>query len=165
MQQTSNAQRPTSNVQVRRRAASPVSGLRSPVLLLPDSVADDYRAGVSVTELRRRYKCQWAVLRATLEARGVEIRRAAKSEAIDLGLALLSIARIPGEPLTLEDIAAWCDCTRERIRQIERDALRKIRRRLSKEEWEQLAGIICNSSGRTHGVHRSASGHIGGIAA
>lgn len=49
---------------------------------------------------------------------------------IDLGLAILSVLRLPGECLTQVDIAAWTDCSRQRIEQIEKQALRKIRRRL-----------------------------------
>lgn len=55
-----------------------------------------------------------------------------KSERIDLGLAVLSTVAKPGEPLTWEDVAAWCDCHPEAIRQIERRALQKVRRRLQR---------------------------------
>lgn len=37
------------------------------------------------------------------------------------------MARKPGEPLTLEDIAAWCDCPPSTIHRIERRALEKLR--------------------------------------
>jgi hypothetical protein len=46
---------------------------------------------------------------------------------VDLGLALLEIARKPGQSLTAHDIAAWCDCTRENVLRIERRALMKLR--------------------------------------
>jgi hypothetical protein len=49
---------------------------------------------------------------------------------IDLGLSLLSLVARPGEPLTHEDIAAWCGCNRQKILHIETTALRKLRRRL-----------------------------------
>jgi DNA-directed RNA polymerase sigma subunit (sigma70/sigma32) len=48
----------------------------------------------------------------------------------DLGLALIDAVRAPGERLTLEEIAIWCDCTPQRIGEIERRALAKLRRRL-----------------------------------
>jgi DNA-directed RNA polymerase sigma subunit (sigma70/sigma32) len=48
-------------------------------------------------------------------------------DSIDLGLAILSVLRAPGEELTHEDIAAWCDCDHETIAQIERRALAKLR--------------------------------------
>jgi hypothetical protein len=48
---------------------------------------------------------------------------------IDLGLALLSVAFL-GQPLTLEDIAAWCDCEPSTIHRIERGAMLKLRRAL-----------------------------------
>jgi len=51
-------------------------------------------------------------------------------ERIDLGLALLALARLPGESLTLEEIAAWCECEASTIHRIERRALAKVRARL-----------------------------------
>jgi len=44
-----------------------------------------------------------------------------------LGLALLAVLRKPGEELTLEDIAAWCDCRPSTIHRIEKAALKKAR--------------------------------------
>lgn len=48
---------------------------------------------------------------------------------LDLGLALLEVARKPGEPLEVRDIAAWCGCTGQNIRLIEWRALRKLKAR------------------------------------
>ena len=48
---------------------------------------------------------------------------------LDLGLALLEVARKPGEPLEAHDIAAWCGCTRQNIRMIELRARNKIKAR------------------------------------
>lgn len=42
-----------------------------------------------------------------------------------MGLALLAIARKPGEALTLEDIASWCGCRPSTIHRIETAALKK----------------------------------------
>ena len=50
---------------------------------------------------------------------------------IDLGLALLSMLRKPGERLSLTDIAAWRDCSHQSIARIEARALRKLRERLA----------------------------------
>ena len=50
---------------------------------------------------------------------------------IDLGLALLSCLRKPGETLTARDISLWCGCTHSAIQSIERRALTKLRRRLA----------------------------------
>lgn len=61
------------------------------------------------------------------KARGRRCARLRRRERIGLGLALLSIARRPGEVLTLEDIAAWCDCPPSTIQRIERGALEKAR--------------------------------------
>ena len=52
-----------------------------------------------------------------------------KGRRIDLGLALLSVLNV-GEPLLLEDIAAWCGCSPSAVSLIEQRALRKIRVRL-----------------------------------
>lgn len=51
-----------------------------------------------------------------------------KSERVNLGLALLSLAARPGVPLTLEDIAAWCGCHKNAIYLIEQNALKKLRK-------------------------------------
>ena len=48
----------------------------------------------------------------------------------DLGLALLSLVAQPGVPLTQQDIAAWCGCTRSNIYNIEQSALKKLRNAL-----------------------------------
>jgi hypothetical protein len=40
---------------------------------------------------------------------------------------LLALAREPGAELTLEDIAAWCDCPASTIHRIEQSALQKSR--------------------------------------
>ncbi len=54
----------------------------------------------------------------------------ARTARIDLGLALLSLAALPGTPLDQADIAAWCGCSRSNIWEIEQRALRKLRNRL-----------------------------------
>ena len=51
----------------------------------------------------------------------------------DLGLALLSLIAKPGVPLSQEDIAAWCGCSRTTIYLIEKSALKKMRHRLGPE--------------------------------
>ena len=63
---------------------------------------------------------------------------------IDLGLALLSVVRKPGERLTLEDMAAWCDCPPQTLQRIEQRALRKLRQRLAEREvqLEEVADLI-----------------------
>jgi hypothetical protein len=52
---------------------------------------------------------------------------------IDLGLAILGATALPGTCHTLDQIAAYCDCAPERIRQIEQKALRKLRRRFHRK--------------------------------
>lgn len=49
------------------------------------------------------------------------------SARIDLGLAILSALRTPGEQLTVRDIAAWADCSPSYIHSLEQSALRKLR--------------------------------------
>ena len=66
---------------------------------------------------------------------------------IDLGLALLSILRKPDEPLTHEDIAAWCGCSHQHIVRIEQRALRKLRLRITEthggaEIAEEIAALF-----------------------
>lgn len=49
---------------------------------------------------------------------------------IDLGLELLLVLRRPRATLGQSDIAAWCGCSREYIRQVELKALVKLRNAL-----------------------------------
>jgi hypothetical protein len=53
-----------------------------------------------------------------------------KSERIDLGLNLLSLASIRGVPLSADDLAAWADCSPKFIQSIEAKAIAKLRRRM-----------------------------------
>lgn len=57
------------------------------------------------------------------------MNQAESSERIDLGLAVLATFH-RGEKFTCAEIAAWCDCSPERIGQIEREALAKVRNRM-----------------------------------
>lgn len=61
--------------------------------------------------------------------RGISHGGRDKSQRIDLGLALLARRTLPGETYTHTEIAAYCGCSSERIRQIEMRALRKVRAR------------------------------------
>lgn len=54
----------------------------------------------------------------------------AKSAAIDEGLTILSLIRVPGVVYELEEIAGMCGCSDSAILEIERRALRKLRRGL-----------------------------------
>lgn len=53
---------------------------------------------------------------------------------IDLGLAVSALSLKPGETRTQREIAAFCDCSYQRIQQIEWRALRKIRRHFMREK-------------------------------
>ena len=59
-----------------------------------------------------------------------------KSERVDLGLALLSKLRAPGERLSCAEAAAWCDCSEIAIRNIEAKALAKAKGALEREGVE-----------------------------
>jgi transposase len=54
----------------------------------------------------------------------------AKSDRIDLGLALLANAAEPHAMLSPADIAAWCGCTPHMISSIEARALRRMREKV-----------------------------------
>lgn len=60
-----------------------------------------------------------------------------KSGGINLGLAICGALLKPGQCLTQEDIAAFAGCSPQRIGEIERQALRKLHRKLSKELSQQ----------------------------
>jgi len=57
----------------------------------------------------------------------------AKTERIDLGLALLSATAPPRSKLSAAEIAAWCDCTPAMITGIEARALRRLREKVGAE--------------------------------
>lgn len=56
----------------------------------------------------------------------IKALRAYRATRIDLGLAILSLHPVPPGGRQQDEIAAFCDCSREYIGQIERRALRKI---------------------------------------
>ena len=101
--------------------------------------------GYGVTKAARAVSMSVASVRAmrssivTWEDEGRQ--HGAQRERIDLGLALLSVLRKPGECLTLEDMAAWCDCPQQSIARIERRALRKLRQWLSESDLRADAGL------------------------
>lgn len=67
--------------------------------------------------------------------RGATKERRART---DLGLALLSLVAIPGEPLDTYDIAVWAGCSHQNITRIEQKALRKIRKILDPATFAEL---------------------------
>jgi len=56
--------------------------------------------------------------------------RAEREHRTDLGLAIAHAACLPGQRRTLEEIASFCACRNQNIRQIEQRALRKLRKAL-----------------------------------
>jgi hypothetical protein len=68
--------------------------------------------------------------------------RAAKAKTVDLGLDLLSIARIPGVPLLHQDIAAWCGCSASNIWLIQERAIHKLKKRLAYSRDPLLAELV-----------------------
>ena len=85
-------------------------------------------------------------------------RKLTSSERIGLGLALMR-RRFPCERLTLQQMADYCDCSKERIRQIEEQALRKLRGRL---RMMGRGGDIMREIGElTGGTSREAGRKVG----
>ena len=70
--------------------------------------------------------------------REVPARGRAKWARMDLGMALLELARKPGEVFTHDDIAAWAGCSEMALRRIERRALRKLRGALGRRKIPKL---------------------------
>ena len=69
-------------------------------------------------------------------------RHGTQRERIDLGLALLSVWRMPGEHLSLEDIAAWCDCPQQSIAPDRAAGVaQKTRQRLAESDIRADAGL------------------------
>ena len=67
----------------------------------------------------------------------------------DLGLALAHRSLGPGERLTCEAIAAWCDCSQENIEGIEKRAIKKLARLLKKAGVNRtsLRSLVPDQSG------------------
>lgn len=86
-----------------------------------------------------------------------------RTERTNLGLALLQTVAIPGVPLTFDDIAAWCDCSRQNVEMIAAGALRKIRNALmfrDREVWEELRAHLTLFADRQPAARRR-TGHAG----
>jgi hypothetical protein len=62
--------------------------------------------------------------------REVKLCGAEKTLRVDLGLELLARRAIYGVPLTQDDIAAWCGCSRDAIYFAEKMALKKLATKL-----------------------------------
>jgi hypothetical protein len=63
----------------------------------------------------------------------------AKTERIDLGLAIFRAVAPPRATFSAEEIACWCDCTPAMISSIEARALRKMREKASSKFDIQIA--------------------------
>lgn len=64
---------------------------------------------------------RWDTVDRTLSHSGED-----KSERINLGLAVLKCLRRPGATYTYQEIAAFCGCSDDAIRQLEAKALRRL---------------------------------------
>jgi hypothetical protein len=62
-----------------------------------------------------------------------------KSERIGLGLAILHAPHEPGECFSYTDIAEWCGCTPEAIKDIQEKALARLRRALERQNLGEAA--------------------------
>lgn len=60
----------------------------------------------------------------------VNEREMSRRRRIDLGLAISGLTLRFGETRTLEEIAAYCGCSRQGVALIEKRALQKVRQRL-----------------------------------
>lgn len=62
--------------------------------------------------------------------RSVPMTGKAKSDRVDLGLALLELVAKPRVGLSQEDLALWCGCSRGAIYLMEMRALKKLRNKI-----------------------------------
>ena len=74
---------------------------------------------------------------------------------IDLGLAVASAVSPPGTQWSAQELAEVCGCSRKRIHQLERRALRKLRTALRREgiNADALLGGIQTAGGDHYEVH------------
>jgi len=68
----------------------------------------------------------------------------AKTDRIDLGLAILSAVTPPRVPLSPKEIAAWCGCTPAMITSIEARAWRRLRQKVR----QQFGSVRFDAAGR-----------------
>lgn len=103
--------------------------------LQASSPPSDGLAVASSTQMSsRRYdkgfeRRRWRIRRETRDS-SVPSHGRAKTERVDLGLALLSAVAVPGVSYTYDEIAVWCGCTETNIFSIEQRALKKLRNAL-----------------------------------
>ena len=69
-------------------------------------------------------------------------RTRAKSDDIDLGLAISHALCKPGQKRTSREIAAFCGCAHQRIEQIEWAALRKLKQRITSKLTGGEIGLL-----------------------
>ena len=81
-------------------------------------------SGFAPADVEKRRERQRA--ERTTRDQEVPLQGGDKTARIDVGLALLSIAREPGASFTRYDIAAWAGCTNAMIYLIEKRALKKL---------------------------------------
>lgn len=72
----------------------------------------------------------------------VDWKSAKRPGAIEHGLEKLYSGAVFGQRFTLEEMAQACGVTRNAIHQIELSALKKLRRRLTKEDASALLGFL-----------------------
>ena len=75
----------------------------------------------------------------------------AKTQQVDLGLAISGATLEPGQTRTLPEIAAYCGCSPQNIGLIEQSAMRKLRNKVlfSPELREELAAAFGSSKGQS----------------
>jgi hypothetical protein len=87
-----------------------------------------------------------------------------KRDRIDLGIAILGILIKPGECLTKYDIAAFADCTKQNIDQIERSAIAKVKNALSDNQLVKKARPCVVCGGRCRSKFKDTCSVICGFA-
>jgi len=65
-----------------------------------------------------------------MSLRNLNSKDRARHDRINLGLAIAHATTMPNQRRSLQEIADYCDCSKEHIRKIEEGALKKCRVRL-----------------------------------
>jgi hypothetical protein len=98
-----------------------------------------------------------AIKRSAMQDPDAPAKGEDKTRRIDLGLALLHRRAIPGVSYGPDEIAWWCGCTDQAIRNIEQRALKKIRNFLQFQRPEIRAGLATHFFDHRTPAHSSNS--------
>ena len=84
-----------------------------------------------------------------------------RRERIDLGLAIASARRAPGERVTIEEIAAFCDCSTQNVVVMQQRALAKLAKAIRQRGLEDdLRSLLAPDQARSYCLPKPRLGPV-----